>query len=204
MSGIRFRSRMTTGGSVSIKPKGREAVRSALVRAASRLLSRDGITGVSVRDIAKEACVNHGLVHRHFGSKEGLIKETIQTLSNEIESHMAPEEEDEKLMTLISSALLATVSQREYYRILAFLMLTQGGTDMIQSEFPVVRRMIAAAEREGGRELSPQALVILLLSIGLGLMVFRPYLQRATGLDEAGYLRVRNELTLWAATRMKG
>lgn len=39
---------------------------------------------MSVREIAKAAGVNHGLIHRHFGSKEGLIKAAIAEISREI------------------------------------------------------------------------------------------------------------------------
>lgn len=37
------------------------------------LLLREGVAGISVKKVAAEASVNHGLVHYHFGSKEGLL-----------------------------------------------------------------------------------------------------------------------------------
>lgn len=49
----------------------------ALIEAAIRLLDRRGGGDVSVREIAAEAGVNHGLVHHYFGSKEGLLREAI-------------------------------------------------------------------------------------------------------------------------------
>lgn len=44
----------------------------ALKRAALELLVAEG-TSFSIRDVARHADVNHGLVHRHFGSKRDLI-----------------------------------------------------------------------------------------------------------------------------------
>jgi AcrR family transcriptional regulator len=49
----------------------------ALVDAVVRLLDRRAAGDISVRDIAAEAGVNHGLVHHYFGSKEALIREAV-------------------------------------------------------------------------------------------------------------------------------
>jgi AcrR family transcriptional regulator len=54
------------------KPAGRDAVMDALVDAAGQLILERGVT-MSVRDIARRAGVNHGLVHTYFGSKEALL-----------------------------------------------------------------------------------------------------------------------------------
>jgi AcrR family transcriptional regulator len=54
------------------KPAGRDAVMDALVDATGQLILERGVT-MSVRDIARRAGVNHGLVHTYFGSKEALL-----------------------------------------------------------------------------------------------------------------------------------
>lgn len=46
--------------------------REKLIAAAKRCLVEKGHGACSVKDIAAEAGVNHGLVHHYFGSKEGL------------------------------------------------------------------------------------------------------------------------------------
>lgn len=61
-----------------------DEVKSALIEALVRLLKERSIARISVRDIAAEAGVNHGLVHRHFGSKEGLVKAAARRLSEEL------------------------------------------------------------------------------------------------------------------------
>ncbi|MEO1273023.1 MAG: TetR/AcrR family transcriptional regulator [Myxococcota bacterium] len=45
----------------------------ALREAALRCLTRNGVQGVSIKKVAAEAGVNHGLVHYYFKSKEGLM-----------------------------------------------------------------------------------------------------------------------------------
>ncbi len=65
---------------------GSEAVREALIAAVLRLLDRRSLADISVRDIAAEAGVNHGLVHRHFGSKDALVREAIRRTNERIRS----------------------------------------------------------------------------------------------------------------------
>jgi AcrR family transcriptional regulator len=58
-----------------------ESTKDALIRAAIRLLARRSAADISVRDIATAARVNHGLVHRHFGSKDALVREAVRRTS---------------------------------------------------------------------------------------------------------------------------
>lgn len=59
------------------RPRGREAVRAALVAAADELFGERGPDRVSVREVAERANVNHALLHRHFGSKDQLLYEVL-------------------------------------------------------------------------------------------------------------------------------
>ncbi len=75
------------------RPTGRAAVVDALVDAAARLIVDQG-THVSVRQIATEAGVNHGLVHLYFGSKRQLLAAGFDLIneraSREIDDHGFP------------------------------------------------------------------------------------------------------------------
>jgi TetR/AcrR family transcriptional regulator, repressor for neighboring sulfatase len=186
---------------MSDKPQGKEAVRSALVRSAAALFAKQGIASVSIRDIALRANVNHGLVHRHFGSKRGLIIATIESLSKGIASSMGPAMEAKSLRSLLASSFVKTSSNQEYWRVLAHLMLTEGGEELLQPEFPLVARMIEVAQDDVQGKLSAEARVTLMLSVGLGMMVFRPYLQRAIGTDDAGWVEIQRELLVWGSSQ---
>src|SRR3989339_664313 len=48
-----------------------------------RLLLTKGHRGYSVRALAKEAEVNHGLVHHYFGSKEGVVRALLAQITGE-------------------------------------------------------------------------------------------------------------------------
>lgn len=72
---------------IKVKP-GRKSAEEKLVKSACELLTKHGPKTLSVRDIAKHAKVNHGLVHHYFGSKRDLLKEAIRQLASEhLENH---------------------------------------------------------------------------------------------------------------------
>ena len=54
------------------RPTGREQVTASILKTAADLFAKHGVEAVSLRQIATKAKVNHGLIHRHFGSKENL------------------------------------------------------------------------------------------------------------------------------------
>ncbi len=70
-----------TGGSV--RPRGAEAVREALVAAAARLLGGAPPERISGRRLAEEAGVNYGLVHHYFGGKDAVLREGFARLTAE-------------------------------------------------------------------------------------------------------------------------
>jgi AcrR family transcriptional regulator len=51
--------------------------RQALLDAAIRVVAAQGLRGLTLRAVAAEAGVTHGLVRHHFGTREGLIEETV-------------------------------------------------------------------------------------------------------------------------------
>jgi AcrR family transcriptional regulator len=57
--------------------------REHLIEVATRVFAREGFTGTSLRMIAVEAGVSAALLVHHFGSKQRLIEETIETTLGE-------------------------------------------------------------------------------------------------------------------------
>jgi AcrR family transcriptional regulator len=59
------------------RPTGRDEIREAVLGAARDLLTERGPDGFTVRDVAARAQVNHALVHRHFGTKAGVLEQVL-------------------------------------------------------------------------------------------------------------------------------
>jgi AcrR family transcriptional regulator len=66
-------------GSGNKKQRARAAAEAALMDAALRLLRRDGVlAGLNMQEVADEAGVNRGLIHRWFGSRRELLRAAIR------------------------------------------------------------------------------------------------------------------------------
>ena len=52
-----------------------------MIRAATKLIARQGYTKTTLAQVGKEAGYTGGLVSHHFGSKDGLLLETVHHLS---------------------------------------------------------------------------------------------------------------------------
>ncbi len=167
----------------SSRPQGREAVREALIEAATELFANHGASAVSVRDIAKKARVNHGLVHRHFGSKSALQKEVVERLVAAVSANVVPAEGDD-ISSLIRRTFegTATATHDTYFRILARALLDGEDVDSIQTRFPVAQMLVTAAEKSGVDR--PRLYVARRIATGLGWLLFEPYIRAATGLNE--------------------
>jgi AcrR family transcriptional regulator len=70
---------MTTqsGGDAKARPGYGEG-REALLAAAIEVVGDKGLRGLTYREVARVAGVTHGLVAHHFGSRQTLIKETLE------------------------------------------------------------------------------------------------------------------------------
>jgi TetR/AcrR family transcriptional regulator len=66
------------------KTAARSAAEEALLDAAERLLVDVGYSGITTRRLAKEAGVNHGLVHYYFGSIENLLVRTLERFTERL------------------------------------------------------------------------------------------------------------------------
>ncbi len=175
-------------------PRGRADVRDALIRAATQLFAQRGPMGVGVREIAQLAQVNHGLVHRHFGSKDGLVKAVQNRLADNIAESVGTECHDEDLPQLMEAVRSATSREGTWLRILAWSILSGTEEDDQQDRFPLARRMVRAAGRGPQDSLTPEARVTLVMSVGLGLMLFGPFLRRATGQSDSDWKRTGKQI----------
>src|SRR3954468_11290588 len=61
------------------RPYGQEQVKAAVIEAATTLFAERGPAAVSLREIARAADVNLGLIHRHLGSKQDLLTAVLKS-----------------------------------------------------------------------------------------------------------------------------
>jgi len=90
----------------------REATRSAIVGAATKLFGRDGFAATTVDDLAAEAGVAKGAVYHHYATKEVLFEAVFEAVSVEVVHKVAG-------VARKAPDVLAgiTVGTRAYFRI---------------------------------------------------------------------------------------
>jgi AcrR family transcriptional regulator len=152
---------------VAGKPVGRDAVMEALVDAAGQLILERGVT-MSVRDIARRAGVNHGLVHTYFGSKEALLAAAFGHLVD----RAAVELDDDGF----PPADLAFRRGGEVARALARTMLDVTGDPYPSHPILPSWRSALATRRPDATDAELDEAVIVATTLGLGWALFAEHL----------------------------
>lgn len=180
-------------------PVGKHQVSEALVAAATSLFAERGPGAVTVREVAARAGVNHGLVHRHFGSKDALVSAVLDRLVTDLRATFA----DRLLEGASRADMFEAVAENDHYwRVLARALL-DGQTEWLDGErFPLIRsgvRSLDAAKKRGevDEDLDVQALVASYVALGLGWLVFEPFIARATGMKGSSASRRKRMQRLW-------
>ncbi len=158
----------------SAPPHGREAVMAAIVAAAAELLVDQSPRDVTVREVAERAGVNHALVHRHFGTKEELLRAVLANRSDAFarDAGTLTGTEPEEMIALLES-------HADYWRILARFVLD--APDLLADSRPTAAPTILAMV--GGTRPNQQARVSATVAgaLALGWAVFGPHLDQVLG-----------------------
>src|SRR6266404_4544091 len=74
-SPVRKRGAPATAGAGDDAPYHHGDLHDALLKAAETVLERDGLAGLTLREVAHEAGVSHAAATHHFGDLTGLVSE---------------------------------------------------------------------------------------------------------------------------------
>jgi AcrR family transcriptional regulator len=161
-----------------------DETRDALIGALTRLLKTRSVGAVSVRDIAAEAGVNHGLVHRYFGSKEGLVRETVTRISTSF-FEAYPEQAQ-------TGWFVRMLRERPELAIIIARTCLDGPHDLLPAAVPppeVREMLVGRVERAFARtgldaHVDPNLVNVLFTAAMLGWFAFRPLFEHGYGLGE--------------------
>lgn len=173
----------------------------AILDGATRLFAARGPAAVSVRDIAAEAGVNHGLVHRHFGSKHAVLRAVFERAAHEMAAVAAEMTDPQEGMQRLFAA---SAEHETYWRALARAILDGENPQTLQREFPTIQTLITMLEGEHKQAHRPKnaapppfdakVVVGTLSALMLGWLVFEPYLLTATGCDQRDQHDMREQV----------
>jgi AcrR family transcriptional regulator len=165
------------------KTTARTAAEEALLDAAERLLAEAGYASITTRRLAREAGVNHGLVHYYFGSNENLLVQTLERFTGRLitrqrELYAADLPFAEKWRKAMRYLVADDVS---YQKIWLELQALAWNNPDIKARLATVnaewRAVLIDAfqqpRRELGMEIPLEALVSLVMTFNLGLIIER-------------------------------
>jgi AcrR family transcriptional regulator len=174
------------------RPSGRDEVVEALLDAADRLFSTQGPADVSLRAIAREADVNHGMVHRFFGTRDDLVDRLLERMAERWEADVrATEDFTHAVDVILSTPDDAAASAGTWLRLLALSMLTDRPTPSADTQ----RRYGSALDVLPGllddRDANDAAITTAsALALVFGWRLFHPYIRAVLHLDEGEFSEV--------------
>jgi len=178
------------------KPKGTEEVKEAILNTASRLFAQRGVAAVSIRDIGQEASVNHGLITRHFGTKEKLRLAVQNRLMENINKDIG---EFSSLNDAMIKGVEAMKKNEEFWKVLARTLLDGTPDGDIQNIFPFmekINKLIKEEQNNGSISQSIDSKILVAGGIALiyGLFVFEDYILPAVGLPDKKNKDVKDKI----------
>lgn len=158
-------------------PVGRDAVRAELIASALQLFADHGWADVSVRAIADHAGVNHALIYRHFGSKQGLLQAVLLDLTQSIAA-AATSDRDQV-------ADSATGERDAYARILARILLEGSFEELDEApERPVARWLTELARDNDLPSDRSRQLMATATALELGWRLYGPVISQIAQLSD--------------------
>lgn len=168
-------------------PRGRDQIVESIIDATLSLWASKGPAELSLRGIAGRAGVNYGLVHRHFRTKEAVIRAAMDRV---VERSVQFIEGSNDLVDAMDKVL--PPSTGAHARLLAWSILQYQLDDILPSEdlFLTRLRELAAVDIADGpkpKSMDPQTLAKVkagsMLATLYGWKLFEPYLVRGLGLQ---------------------
>lgn len=161
---------------------GKDEVSAAVLQAAAELFAEKGPAATSIREVATRAGVNHGLLHRHFGSKRQLLAATLQNLADSAAS----------LRESGAPAAEIEAASEIQARVMVRSMLDGFPVEELQQRFPGMQAFLeqVQAHHEDDRTARLLAAHGMALQVGWGLM--GPTLRVAFGLQDFDDTEIRS------------
>lgn len=162
------------------RPRGEQEVKDAVLEAASTLFAEKGPTATSLREIAQAAGVNHGLLHRHFGSKQRLVRAVHDHLAQRL---AATDPFRQATTASALDAFHALEGNRRYWMVLTRAMLDGELDDVLGSDLPGAHRMVDTLRSAIGDDTDLDAgdAMAMAFAFSFGWLLLRDFIQAATG-----------------------
>jgi AcrR family transcriptional regulator len=173
---------------------GRDGAVDALLDAAEALFVERGPAAVSLRDVARRAGVNHGLIHHYIGSRDDLL-ELVFTRATE-RARAAVVDLDDPADALDALRSLGGASD-SYTRLLAWALLEGHDPAKFHGRSAALEAIVQGS---GSDTRSLRVALAASMVQTLGWKLFGEYALVAAGLDDEDASSVRTSMDEWVRT----
>lgn len=158
---------------------------SAILVAAAQLFQERSPSSVSLREIARRAGVNYGLIHHYYGTKESILAELLRRASASGAERMR----DSASIDDALAALTTPGERSTHARMLAWALLDGVDPAKLVAVSPTVTKLtelISAAEGDAADPSAPDPRVLAATTVSaiLGWNFFRPFVAAIAGLED--------------------
>jgi AcrR family transcriptional regulator len=164
------------------KPHGREQVTESIINATLSLWTAQGPSELSLRSIAARAGVNYGLVHRHFGTKEAVIRAAMDAV---VIRSLGFIEDSTDLMGAIDNVLPRSTGA--HARLVAWSILQYVEDDVLPEDdlfLGRLRKLATANISDPEDQIASAVTAGSLIAMLYGWRLFESYISRGLGLQK--------------------
>jgi AcrR family transcriptional regulator len=169
-------------------PTGPDEVRRAVLDSAAELFSRDGVSEVTLRDVATAAQVNLSLINRYIGSRDDLIETVLADLTDQLVAEIRDDPTGAR-------GFEADSVMARWTKVLTHLVLVAPDTAVRIGSPPVEELTRIVVRLYDQSEDAARLRVAQLLASALGWRLFESYLLDAAALSDEPVDVIRDELT---------
>ena len=190
--------------STTTKRRPQAEVKAALIEAGISLFAERGIAAVTVRDLAAAANVNHSMLFRYFGNKDGLVEAVFQTIFERM--GMVEEPTDTFGEEMLGKSIQAIIETPQLWRLLTYAVLDDRISLLRKIRSPYMQetvKRLAQRQADGAiiDDIDPRVLLTSGMALGLGWLVFENLLNDMAGLKAKDRRWVKQQIDeLWAHT----
>jgi AcrR family transcriptional regulator len=162
------------------RPTGRDEVRDAVLEAAARRFAAEG-PDASLRDIADDAGVNLGLIHRHVGNKDDLLRAVLE---REVSGGAGTIEQAADAAAALRRIFEGAARDGRYIRIVAWLLLEEPRGLRHQERYPGMAALRTLAAEADLDDTERDTRLMIAMAAIYGWTVFGPQLRAAFGYED--------------------
>ncbi|MEO3756989.1 TetR/AcrR family transcriptional regulator [Mycobacterium sp. B14F4] len=155
-------------------PLGRQEVVTAVLTSAADLFADRGPSATSIRDIAAHSRVNHGLIHRHFGTKDQLVGAVLDHLARHLADLIAEDSDGGRISAAVDRQL----------RVIARVSLDGYQIGELQRRFPTMEILVEAVKARHPSEQDARLAAAHTIALQMGWCLFGGFLRASTGLED--------------------